>query len=71
MQSDREIAEIVERAVRRSTGIHALRKIRHLVDTVHEEELLKRKALRVIALSTIGGLLVLAVWIFFLRHHSP
>ena len=61
-QTEQEVAEIVERAVRRSTGLHALREIRKLVDATIEEERAKSKLAKRIVLCF--ALVVVAIFIW-------
>ncbi|MFZ4538331.1 hypothetical protein [Propionivibrio sp.] len=61
-QSEREVAEAVERAVRRASGIRALRVIRKLIDAGNEEESANRKTVKWISFGLLIFIAALLIW---------
>jgi hypothetical protein len=66
MQSGKEVSDIVQHKVRRAVGMHALGKIRRMVDQWHQEEETDKKLWRatLIAFTLVLLGLLLAVGYF-------
>jgi TonB family protein len=69
-QTESEVKEIVNSAVRRTVGIRALQIIHQLVDDADEEERFKKRAVKWIAFSLLLTLVALFVWGVFLNYHT-
>jgi TonB family protein len=73
-QTEKEVSEIVETAVSRSSGIHALRAIRKLVDAENEQDRANRKAIKWIVFCLFALIAAFLAWVtigFYLRPLQP
>jgi len=70
MQSEKEVSDIVQRKVRRTVGVRALRQILQIVDQWREEEQQDEKLRRVaiiILVAILAGLFLFGRY-FFMQH---